>query len=235
MLVDGRPYQAWLTDTADRLRYPPPPAAPSAAARWSNEVLFLPPWASEQTVELVSGALRAAARDAEPLAAEHGRHAWTHQMQEAGRVASHLAFEGAAAGLPLHSPYCDDVVLTACLRIRPHEATDPWSYKPLLAAAMDGLVPAHLLNRTTKDHGGTEWQQGLVEHRRGLADWAETSRLVAAGVADEEPLRRALVSPGLLIGGAGMLETTLGAEEWLRDLEAHPVPGYLAASEGALP
>ncbi|MCT9142982.1 asparagine synthase-related protein, partial [Streptomyces violarus] len=117
--------------------------------------------------------------------------------------------------------FCDDAVIDAALAARPHEAATPWSYKPLLAAAMNGLVPDHILRRTTKDHCGAEWREGLRRHRRVLAAWAEDSRLVAAGVADADRLRRALLAPQLLTGGAPELEATLGAEGWLRDLEHH--------------
>ncbi|MFI9723910.1 asparagine synthase-related protein [Streptomyces sp. NPDC052396] len=102
---------------------------------------------------------------------------------------------------------------------RPHEAASPWSYKPLLAAAMDGLVPEPILRRTTKDHCMPEWQEGLRLQRHTLAAWADDSRLVAAGVADEAELRRALLSPALLAGSVSELEMTLAAEAWLRDVE----------------
>lgn len=38
-----------------------------------------------------------------------------------------------------------DTVLDACLSVRSHQAGHSWSYRPLLAAAMGGLVPEHLL------------------------------------------------------------------------------------------
>ncbi|GAA1912784.1 asparagine synthase-related protein [Streptantibioticus ferralitis] len=234
MLLDRRSYGSWLAGTAGQLRAAPARGAVCAPQGWGLRPQ-LPPWASDQAADLLGELLRAAARDAEPLAAERGQHAWIRQAQEAGRIAGHLAFETVAAGLPAHSPFCDDAVINACLAARPHEAATPWSYKPLLAAAMDGLVPARILRRTTKDHCGVEWQQGLRLHRRDLAAWAEDSRLVAAGVADEELLRRVLLSPGLLRGGAPSLESTLGAEAWLRDLEAQPVPAHLSRPGVARP
>ncbi len=88
-------------------------------------------------------------------------------------------------------------------------------------------MPEHLLLRTTKDHCDIEWYRGMREHGRQLAEWADTSHLVAAGVAEEDGLRRALLSPGLQIGGGGGSENTLGVEAWLRDVAAHPVPAYL--------
>ncbi|WP_157868514.1 asparagine synthase-related protein [Streptomyces caatingaensis] len=221
MLLAGGSYGFWLADSAGRLREEPPGGAVRPPEGWGPPPR-LPAWASGQAAGLVGELLRAAARDGPPPAGGRGRHAWIHRAQEAGRSAGHLLAGGAAAGLPVHSPFCDDAVVDACLRARPHEAAAPWAYKPLLAAAMDGLVPARVLRRTTKDHCGDEWQEGLRRHRRTLAAWADDSRLVAAGLADEEPLRRALLSPGLLTGGAAELEATLGAEAWLRDLAAHP-------------
>ncbi|MDF3293091.1 asparagine synthase-related protein [Streptomyces silvisoli] len=226
MLLDGHAYGTWLARTTGQLRAAPARRVIRAPQGWGLQPQ-LPPWASDQAVDLVGELLRAAARNVEPLAVERGRHAWIHQAQEAGRIAGHLAYGTAAEGLPVHSPFCDDAVINACLATLPQEAATPWSYKPLLAAAMHGLVPTRVLHRTTKDHCGVEWQHGLRLHRRELAAWAEESRLVASGVANAELLRRALLSPGLLRGGSAELESTLGAEAWLRDLEAHPAPVHL--------
>ncbi|MFF5984950.1 asparagine synthase-related protein [Streptomyces olindensis] len=219
-LLDRGSYAAWLTEAAGSLRTP----AMGDDLRWGLRPC-LPPWASEQTVQLCGERLLGAARDAtEPLHRERGRHAWLAAAQRGGRLAGHLAHCGQLDGLPFQSPFCDDAVITAAVAARPHEAASPWSYKPLLAAAMHGVVPETILRRTTKDHFGYEWQNGLRRNRHALAAWAEDSRLVAAGLADEDALRRALLSPQLLIGGTAELETTLGVEAWLRGLEQQHTP-----------
>ncbi|MFJ2913504.1 asparagine synthase-related protein [Streptomyces sp. NPDC087228] len=224
MLLGAGSYPAWLTGAAARLR----------ECAWTNPGPdswgprpALPPWASDQAVDLVATVLRRAAEDTEPLDPDPGRHAWLHQMREAGRGAALLHEASITHELPMDSPLCDDAVLTACLTVRPHEAGHPWAYKPLLAAAMEGLVPEHILHRTTKDHCGPDWYLGLRTHRRHLSDIADTSHLAAAGLADQELLRRALISPDLNTGGAPEVENTLGAEAWLRDLAAHPAPAHL--------
>ncbi|MFJ1616317.1 asparagine synthase-related protein [Streptomyces sp. NPDC088251] len=224
MLLGAGSYPAWLTGAAARLREcagtnPGPDS-------WGPRPA-LPPWASDQAVDLVATVLRRAAEDTEPLDPDPGRHAWLHQMREAGRGAALLHEASITHELPMDSPFCDDAVLTACLTVRPHEAGHPWAYKPLLAAAMEGLVPEHILHRTTKDHCGPDWYLGLRTHRRHLSDIADTSHLAAAGLADQELLRRALISPDLNTGGAPEVENTLGAEAWLRDLAAHPAPAHL--------
>ncbi|MEV0277381.1 asparagine synthase-related protein [Streptomyces sp. NPDC050610] len=226
LLLGHRSYPAWLTTAQRRLREGAPPGgAPEVWGPYPR----LPVWASAQAAEQLAALLGRAAERELPLASEPGRHAWIHQMREAGRVAALLHEAGTEAGLPAHSPFCDDAVLDACLSVRPEDAGSPWTYKPLLAAAMDGLVPGRLLNRTSKDHCNAEWHQGLKTHRRHLAVWADTSLLVAAGAAEPRALRQALLSPGLNTGGAAELESTLGAEAWLREVAAHPEPAYLAA------
>ncbi len=230
LLLDGRSYAGWLAATSRRLRES---AATGSVPRGWGKQPHLPPWASEQAHELLAGLLRGAAQRATPLAADRGQHAWVQQIQEAGRIAGLLTHATTDTGLPMDSPFCDDAVLTAALAVRPEQARSPWSYKPLLAAAMEGLVPTRVLRRTTKDHCYQEWHAGLRAHQRELADWAQDSHLVAAGLADETELRCTLLSPGMLRGGVAQLENTLGAEAWLRDLAAHPIPSYLAQPRGA--
>jgi asparagine synthase (glutamine-hydrolysing) len=149
LLLDGRSYASWLAASSRPLREF---AASGSVPQGWGERPQLPPWASEQAVELFAGLLRSAAERAEPLAAGRGQHAWIHQVQEGGRLAGLVAQASTVHGGPgVDSPFCDDAVVTASLAVRPDQARSPWSYKPLLAAAMDGLVPAHVLRRTTKD------------------------------------------------------------------------------------
>lgn len=224
MLLGGGSHSAWLTAAAGRIRERTAPG--STPPTWGLRP-FLPAWASAQAADQLAELLRSAAEQSEPLAADPGRHAWMHQMREGGRGAGLTKEATTADGLPTDSPFCDDAVLNACLAVRPEAARTPWTYKPLLATAMDGLVPAPLVGRTTKDHAGSDWFSGLKAHRRLLGEWTDTSHLVAAGIADESALRHALLSPGLNIYGAPALENTLSTEAWLRDLAAHPVPAYL--------
>lgn len=235
-LADSRPLGRWLAGQASRLA----PAGHPGERRcgWSAP-LTLPPWATDRAAGLLAGLLRDAAEALTtgtaadgmalpaPPARDRGTHAWVHSARLAGTVASQIARAAAACGLPADTPFCDDTVIAACLRARPEQTGHPGHYKPLLAAAMRGIVPEAVQTRTTKDHCGEEWHAGLAAHRRNLAAWAGASRLAEAGLADPGRLRRALLSPGLLTTGAAVLEHTIGAEAWLRDLEAHPRPAYL--------
>ncbi|MDJ1136819.1 asparagine synthase-related protein [Streptomyces iconiensis] len=221
VLADRRPYGTWLAAQAETL-LGGTGTAPSAPPAWDPPV-GMPFWATARAREMYANLLREAAHTL-PLAATRGRHGWIHQARQAGRVA--LIYD--QYGMGLEMPFCDDAVLHACLRVRAHEAATPWTYKPLLAAAMRGIVPAPLLNRTTKGDATREWHTGLKVQQRCLAAWLEDSRLVAAGLAEPRALRHAWLSPATLRAADGpAVEFTLAVESWLRGIERHPVPAHL--------
>lgn len=220
-LLDARPYHRWLASLANRLTAPT--ALTLAPDGWGSE-LRLPPWASAQAAEAVTGLLCENAAGTEPLAPTRGQHARLHQAQAAGRLARQLEHATTLASLPAASPFCDDRVIEACLAVRAQETHTPWEYKPLLVAAMRGLVPEIVLSRTTKDNSGAEWYAGLRTHRVPLAAIAEDSQLVELGLADPDALRQVLVSPQICDLPAAALENTLACETWLRGLAAYPDP-----------
>ncbi|MEV3987424.1 asparagine synthase-related protein [Streptomyces sp. NPDC049837] len=221
-LADRRGHSAWLVRQATGLANAPmEPGAPDLG--WAAPMTPTP-WATEHTRQAAAELLRQAAADVPPLAGTRGPHRWIHQIQQAGRVA--VTYD--QHGMALEMPFCDDAVVEACLRVRPHEALDPWRYKPLLVQAMRGIVPDLLLARTTKGDAGAEWRAGMKAQQPLLAAWADSSLLVAAGLADRDTLRRAWLSPGTLPAACGpAVETAVAAESWLRDLRTHPTPDHL--------
>ncbi|MEU3448833.1 asparagine synthase-related protein [Streptomyces thermolilacinus] len=221
-LLDRRSYGSWLAVQAKAL-LGPPVLAPDAPLGWGPPVT-MPPWATADAQALTAHLLREAAASTAPLAATRGQHAWLYQARQAGRVACAYDQYGMAADMP----FCDDAVIEACLRVRAYEAATPWSYKPLLAAAMRGIVPDALLGRTIKGDFIAEWHAGMKAHQRHLHSWLEDAHLVAAGLADRHALRRAWLSPGMLPAREGpAAESTVAVEVWLRDLARHPVPACL--------
>jgi asparagine synthase (glutamine-hydrolysing) len=216
MLLDRTSYRRWLAAAGDSLTAPPR----EWPEPWGTSPR-LPPWASDDAVAAVAAVLRRA--EAEPLDPARGHHARIHEAQNAGRIGRQLTMRG----LVSDSPFCDDRVIEACLAVRAEATASPWAYKPLLVRAMRGLVPDEVLARTSKDGSGHEWFSGLKLQRPALAALAEDSLLVRHGLADPDPLRRALLSPQLATVPMQPLEQTLGQEMWLRDLDAHPTPAYL--------
>jgi asparagine synthase (glutamine-hydrolysing) len=215
-LADSRPYRTWLADAADRLRDPAPPSVATGLGWGMAPRLF--GWVSADAERSARRALLDAAATAEPLHPDRGMHADLEQIRSTARVIRQWDRMAARAGLPMASPFLDDGVIEACLSVRPDERVTPWRYKPVLTAAMSGVVPDACLRRATKATASMDASDGLREHRADLLALWEDSRLERLGLVDGAELRRLALrpaSPGL---SAAILYSTIAAEVWLRGL-----------------
>ncbi|MGW5616620.1 lasso peptide isopeptide bond-forming cyclase [Streptomyces sp. NPDC003877] len=219
-LADSRPYGRWLADAAGRLRAPMP-ATVTTSLGWG-----MPPrlfdWITPDAEQAVCTALREAAATVTPLHPDRGLHADLEQIRSCSRIVRQWDRMAAGAGVPMASPFLDDRVIEACLAVRPSERVSPWRYKPLLTAAMRGVVPETCLRRTNKAAASMDAADGLRTHRGDLLALWEDSRLAALGLVDGAALRRLAqrpASPGLR---DGILYTTIAAEVWLRGLSRTP-------------
>ncbi|MFE9622083.1 lasso peptide isopeptide bond-forming cyclase [Streptomyces sp. NPDC006527] len=215
-LADSRPYRTWLADAADRLRDPAPPSVATGLGWGMAPRLF--GWVTADAERSARRALLDAAATAEPLHPDRGMHADLEQIRSTARVIRQWDRMAARAGLPMASPFLDDRVIEACLSVRPDERVTPWRYKPVLTAAMSGVVPDACLRRVTKATASMDASDGLREHRADLLALWEDSRLERLGLVDGAELRRLALrpaSPGL---SAAILYSTIAAEVWLRGL-----------------
>ncbi|MGW6956327.1 lasso peptide isopeptide bond-forming cyclase [Streptomyces chartreusis] len=215
-LADSRPYGRWLGAAAGRLRDPSPSSVATGLGWGMAPRLF--DWATADTERLARRALLDAAPTATPLHPDRGMHADLEQIRSTTRIIRQWDRMAARAGLPMAHPFLDDRVIEACLAVRPAERVTPWAYKPVLTAAMRGLVPEACLRRTTKATAAMDAADGLRDHRADLlALWAD-SRLARLGLVDGAELRRLArrpTSPGL---SDAILYSTIAAEVWLRGL-----------------
>ncbi|MEY9995572.1 asparagine synthase (glutamine-hydrolyzing) [Streptomyces sp. V4I8] len=215
-LADSRPYGRWLADAADRLRDPSPSSVATGLGWGMAPRLF--GWATPDAERLAGRALLDAAATVAPLHPDRGMHADLEQIRSTTRVIRQWDRMAARAGLPMAHPFLDDRVIEACLAVRPVERVTPWAYKPVLTAAMSGLVPEACLRRTTKAAASMDAANGLRDHRADLLALWEDSRLASLGLVDGAELRRLALrpaSPGL---SDAILYSTIAAEVWLRGL-----------------
>lgn len=215
-LADSRPYGGWLADAAGRLRDPSSSSVATGLGWGMAPRLF--GWVTPDAERAARRALLDAAATAVPLHPDRGMHADLEQIRSTTRVIRQWDRMAARAGLPMAHPFLDDRVIEACLAVRPAERVTPWAYKPVLTAAMRGLVPEACLRRTTKATAAMDAADGLRDHRADLlALWAD-SRLARLGLVDGAELRRLArrpASPGL---SDAILYSTIAAEVWLRAL-----------------
>lgn len=227
-LADSRPYGKWLAESSGRLR-DPLPATVSTSLGWG-----MPPrlfdWVTPDAERMAQRALREAAMTAVPLHPDRGLHTDLEQILSCTRIIRQWDRMAARAGVPMASPFLDDRVIEACLAIRPSERVTPWQYKPLLTAAMSGIVPDACLRRTSKAAASMDASNGLREHRADLlALWAD-SRLEQLGLIDGAALRRLAQRPATPELRNAILYSTIAAEVWLRGLHPTTEPKAPASS-----
>ncbi|MGW3142064.1 lasso peptide isopeptide bond-forming cyclase [Streptomyces sp. NPDC001139] len=221
-LADSRPYGAWLADAAHRLRDPSPPSVATALGWGMAPRLF--DWVTPRAEHLARRALLDAASTASPLHPDRGVHADLEQIRSCTRVIRQWDRMAARAGLPMASPFLDDRVIEACLAVRPGERVSPWRYKPVLGAAMRGIVPEECLRRSNKATASMDAANGLRDHRADLLALWEGSRLEELGLVDGAALRRLALRPASRGLAQAFLYSTIAAEVWLRGLARDPLP-----------
>ncbi len=153
-----------------------------------------------------------------PLAPRRGAHAELDAIRQGAAFARGIFQVSAQVGTPQVTPFFDDRVVEAALAVRPIDRVTPWEYKPLLKAAMAGIVPARLLDRDTKDEGSREVDQGMRIHHDAIRSLLAAHDCVVEqlGLVDGARLREALVSPSHpdLVDGA--IVGTVAVEYWIK-------------------
>ncbi|MFE2216045.1 lasso peptide isopeptide bond-forming cyclase [Streptomyces canus] len=215
-LADSRPYGKWLADAARQLRDPMPTSVATGLGWGMAPRLF--GWVTPEAERMARRALLKAATTASPLHPDRGLHTDLEQIRSCTRVIRQWDRMAARAGLPMASPFFDDRVIEACLAVRPSERVTPWRYKPVLSAAMSGIVPEACLRRTNKATASMDASNGLREHRADLLALWEGSRLEELGLVDGAELRDLARRPASRGLSDAILYSTIAAEVWLRGL-----------------
>jgi asparagine synthase (glutamine-hydrolysing) len=206
-LADRRSYGQWLAGEAGLLCAPDAASVPFG---W-EQPLRLAPWATHHAAQAAGSLLREAAASADPLTPTRGQHQALHRIRIAAQMYRLMLQQLPDPEMTL--PFLDDRVVEACLAVRLEQRGTPWAFKPLLTAAMRGIVPDQMLARTTKATTDTDFYQGLHQHRQQLLALVDTSQLAHRALITPEELRTAVLAPHPRTDVA--LEETLICESWL--------------------
>nr|WP_042181313.1 asparagine synthase-related protein [Kibdelosporangium sp. MJ126-NF4]CEL12832.1 Asparagine synthetase [glutamine-hydrolyzing] [Kibdelosporangium sp. MJ126-NF4]CTQ98518.1 Asparagine synthetase [glutamine-hydrolyzing] (EC 6.3.5.4) [Kibdelosporangium sp. MJ126-NF4] len=214
-LTDRTTFARSFAHTADTLTA----GAPSLSTPplgWRG-TLRMPPWATPGAVDIVRDQLRSVAATAvEPLDPERVRHQLIEGVIISGSALRQQNAVLAEHGIDWAAPYLDTAVVEAALSVRMEDRAARGVYKPILAAAMRGVVPDPLLNRRSKGEFTAETYDGLLRNRRALLELCDDLRLARLGLVDADALRTALLSLGPESHHLNPFESTLATEIWLR-------------------
>ncbi|WP_419998132.1 asparagine synthase-related protein [Streptomyces boninensis] len=205
----------WLRSQAEQLRAPGPNAR-TPSLSWGLRPLRAPAWATSEAVEAARQTLWDAARHVQPYAADRGQHQFLSALRTTAPAYRQVARIFAAEGVRLHQPYLDDRVVEAALGVTLHERATPWRYKPLLAAALRGLVPDTILDRTTKGDFSADLRTGQRRNRPALAELFSGSALAGLGLISEGAVRDSLLAPHADTYADLAVEQLVGCETWAR-------------------
>ncbi|MGW2184487.1 lasso peptide isopeptide bond-forming cyclase [Streptomyces sp. NPDC001719] len=215
-LADSRPYHRWLAGAAAGLRDPLPVPVAGTLGWTAAPRLF--DWVTDEAAALARDALTDAAAGARPLHPDRGLHTDLSAIRTCTRIVRQWDAMACRAGLPMASPFFDDRVIEASLAVRPADRVTPWAYKPLLTAAMRGIVPDESLRRTSKAQASMDAADGLREHRGDLLALWEDSQLARMGLVDRDALCALAQRPNAPGLKDAILYSTIACEVWLRSL-----------------
>jgi asparagine synthase (glutamine-hydrolysing) len=138
-------------------------------------------------------------------------------LRRSGDAQRQLRAVGRSYGVAVHAPFLDTAAVRAALEVPAVTRADPWSYKPILASALAGLVPADVFARRTKGDYSTEEYRGARQAITELRALLRGSRLADLGVIEPAPVLAALdrMAAGIAVP-LGPLNMLLATEIWLR-------------------
>lgn len=220
-------YPAAIRQLAGQVRNPAP-VRPSAL-HWRGRATFAA-WLTPLARAQLADALLEVAESQEPAVEPLVHQAW-NELEEFGAYQAELAIQQEAVGLNPHAPFLDNAVVRAVMAAPIADRQAATTQKPLLGAALRGLVPAFVLDRPTKGAYDGNAFAGLRRNAEQLRTLVNDAHLVRAGVIDLDAVRTDLDK--LLVAGTGpfaSLESLVTTEMWLADHAAlQPkgrVPGY---------
>lgn len=121
-------------------------------------------------------------------------------------------------GLIVSHPFLDPRVLRAGLRVVATIRPDPATSKPLLRAAMRGMLPEPIVTRRRKGHFNEVYYRGLLRNRDQLVELVGDPAVADLGILDAETLAATLGRGA--VGGLGVtvmhpLNLALTLARWL--------------------
>jgi len=189
-LLDNSSYRTWLQRTIATALASTEPAEFPRVSDWSSP-LRLPPWLSAEARAALATRLREIAASATPVGPDRGTHLDLFILREGARTARGLGQLGPAANVVHDGPLLDDHVAEAVLVTRCEERDTPVEWKPLMKAAMKGLLPDAFLRRTTKIGGAAQAVRGFADHHEDLWTLFAESGLLETGLIDITKLTEA--------------------------------------------
>ncbi|MFE0590760.1 asparagine synthase-related protein [Micromonospora echinospora] len=187
-LLDRRSYREWYAAAVKRAERSTEPPIPRIND-WSVPIQLIP-WLTKDARESIIDDLHGLTDTLTPLGGTASEHSDLYMIREAGKFARGMHQIGELAGVRVDAPLLDDHVVEAVLGVAYAERDSPLEWKPLMKAAMSGLLPEDYLARTSKVGGGPQVARGFKNNYPTLARIWEDAGLFDHGLIDRDRLFR---------------------------------------------
>ncbi len=210
-----------MSTLASRLDEPldHPPQWADAVAWWPDpgpETAWLTTWARRHLAELAEERARSVGPTSSSATATPGTRAVLCELRASAATQAQFTSTARAFGIWPHAPFLDSEVVRACTRLPLPYRIDPFTAKPLLAAALTGLVPDAVLRRRTKGDYAAENYRGARRSATQIRARLLRSPLAELGIIEPS---RVIASVERAVAGLPApfpaLNRLLGADLWL--------------------
>ncbi|HEX3811771.1 MAG TPA: albusnodin/ikarugamycin family macrolactam cyclase [Mycobacteriales bacterium] len=138
-------------------------------------------------------------------------------------------------GVPLHNPFLDSAVIHACLSVPAEHRTSPFAAKPLLRAALHGIVPDAVLDRRTKGDFTPDEYLGIRANHVALRELFDRPRLADLGLTEPaaicDVIERAVAG---LPFDLPAFDALVATETWLTTIAHESRPRWQHATPAAI-
>jgi asparagine synthase (glutamine-hydrolysing) len=145
-----------------------------------------------------------------------GDRAAVAQLRSSARAQQAVRELAASYGIAAHAPFLDPAVVRACLSVPAWRKADPHVAKPLLRAALTGMVPDAVFTRTTKGDYTASAHAGIRQAMRELKALLREPISADLGLLEPAPVRAVMdrAANGASVPW-GALNQVLAVETWL--------------------
>lgn len=191
-------------------------------SQWSNLQLFnVPPWITPEfarTYQMRHKGLQIA-RQAYSPPIEETANIWAIQTSAGNWSSWYLA---GPLGIQTSHPFLDPRLITLCLALPMKVRQIPGVKKPILQAAMRGILPEAILNRRFKRSFNDVYWLGLSQNLLSLEDMVRNSHIDDLGLFNKEQLLQAMRQHAIGIGGVmagGRINSSLALIAWYEQIQ----------------
>lgn len=191
---------------------------PEESFRWApgfSISSFASEWARQVVIESVESLISCGV---EPYFTDKFRHQMAESVKFQGEVVRQMNYVFRDLKILIEAPFISDAVTSLVLGFDPKLWLEAPGSKPILAAAMRGVVPERVFSRPDKGEYSADLFADFIIHRESLRKLFKESYLADLGYINADLVVKAIDAPLLGTDHLFELEHLVSVERWVRSI-----------------